>query len=267
MTNNQIILKYGSLDEVLFRGKNKSYGAYDLRTRYDEHLKKSFLYLIVSVVLIAFCMKLVTLIPKTSVEKITFKQPTTFIPYQPIKHIDKLPKSEPIKHIDVPTNTPPIVVDKVLEDESQKTKTTPENTNPTSSQGINGGESNHVGSSTDILPTSPHAVPSSTSEVFDIVEKMPEFPGGEDRMIRYLGSKIEFTKFALENGISGQVIVEFIVNEDGSLSDFKIVKELEHGLDMNAMLAAKSMPKWTPGMNNGMPVKVKLQLPISYVDE
>jgi protein TonB len=98
-----------------------------------------------------------------------------------------------------------------------------------------------------------------------IPEIKPEFPGGMSALMQYLGSKIYFTQMALGAGISGTVHVGFVVEKDGSISSVILKRGLEAGLDEVAMEAIRSMPKWSPGKQRGMPVRVPMVVPIRFI--
>ena len=93
--------------------------------------------------------------------------------------------------------------------------------------------------------------------VYSVVEQMPEFVGGQDAMNKFIQSKIVYPQEALDKKIGGNVYVQFIVEVDGSLSEFEIVKRLGYGLDSAAYKAAKQMPNWIPGKQGGKTVRVK----------
>ena len=96
------------------------------------------------------------------------------------------------------------------------------------------------------------------------VEKMPEFPGGQDALNRYLVRNIKYPLLAQENGIQGRVVCQFVVNSDGSIVDISVVRGVEESLDKEAIRVIKSMPKWTPGRQGGKNVRVKYTLPIRF---
>jgi protein TonB len=101
-------------------------------------------------------------------------------------------------------------------------------------------------------------------EIFTIVEDMPEFPGGEGELKKYLGNNIKYPPMAKEAGITGRVFVSFIVLEDGSISDVKILRGIGGGCDEEALRVVKSMPKWKPGKQRGKSVRVQYSLPIHF---
>ena len=96
------------------------------------------------------------------------------------------------------------------------------------------------------------------------VEKMPEFPGGQEALNRYLVRNIKYPLLAQENGIQGRVVCQFVVNSDGSIVDIAVVRGVEESLDKEAIRVIKSMPKWTPGRQGGKSVRVKYTLPIRF---
>ena len=102
------------------------------------------------------------------------------------------------------------------------------------------------------------------TKVFDVVEQMPSFPGGQSALFQWLSSNIKYPVVAEENGVQGRVIVTFVVERDGSITDVKVVKSVDPSLDKEAVRVTKSMPKWIPGKQNGSAVRVKYTLPVTF---
>lgn len=100
--------------------------------------------------------------------------------------------------------------------------------------------------------------------VFQVVERMPSFPGGDAAMFKYLGDNINYPVIAQENGVQGRVICQFVVNRDGSIVDIVVVRSVDSSLDKEAVRVIKSMPKWSPGQQRGKPVRVKFTLPVNF---
>jgi periplasmic protein TonB len=107
-------------------------------------------------------------------------------------------------------------------------------------------------------------VEAPSNEVFMFVEQMPEFPGGEEALQRYLQKNINYPTFALENDITGRVYMEFVVDNNGEIYDVTIKKDIGGGCGKEAERVVKNMPKWTPGKQNGKPVKVRFNLPVVF---
>lgn len=103
------------------------------------------------------------------------------------------------------------------------------------------------------------------SEVFFIVEDMPEFPGGELALRKFIANAIKYPVIAQENGIQGKVYVNFVVDKDGSVSNARIARGVDPSLDKEALRVVNTLPKWKPGMQRGKPVRVSYTVPISFV--
>lgn len=104
-----------------------------------------------------------------------------------------------------------------------------------------------------------------TDEIFVIVEKMPEFPGGEQELRNYIAKAIDYPKPAVEKGIQGKVYVTFVVAKDGSVKNAKVVRGVDPILDKEAIRVVSNLPKWTPGEQRGKKVNVSYTVPISFV--
>ena len=102
------------------------------------------------------------------------------------------------------------------------------------------------------------------TKIFTVVEQMPMFPGGDGALMGYLRDNIHYPTVAAENGVQGRVVVGFVVERDGSITDVNILRGVDPSLDREAMRVVKSMPKWTPGKQNGSAVRVKYQVPVSF---
>lgn len=100
--------------------------------------------------------------------------------------------------------------------------------------------------------------------VFDVVEVMPQFPGGQIAMLQYIMKNIKYPEQAMKEGIQGRVAVRFIVEKDGSISDVSPILSVHSLLDKEAVRVVKSMPKWSPGKHNGKPVRVRFNLPVMF---
>ena len=100
--------------------------------------------------------------------------------------------------------------------------------------------------------------------VFEVVEQMPQFPGGDAALMQYLSSHIKYPVIAEENGIQGRVVCTFVVERDGSITDVRVVKSVDPSLDKEAKRVIGSMPKWIPGKQNGAAVRVKYTVPVTF---
>ncbi len=100
--------------------------------------------------------------------------------------------------------------------------------------------------------------------IFQVVEKMPEFPGGQEELFNYLNKNIRYPVIAQENGLQGRVICQFVVNSDGSIVDVTVVRSVDPSLDKEAVRVIQAMPKWKPGEQRGKAVRVRYTLPVNF---
>ncbi len=115
------------------------------------------------------------------------------------------------------------------------------------------------------LPLDPQTLQKTdTTKVFDVVEQMPEFPGGTQELMQFLYSNIKYPKDAMDADMQGRVLVTFVVNADGQVVEPQVVKGVCPSLDAEAIRVIKAMPKWKPGMQKGHAVRVKYTIPISF---
>ena len=105
---------------------------------------------------------------------------------------------------------------------------------------------------------------SSRDEIFQVVEEMPEYPGGMSELMKYFSTNMRYPKEAQSKGIQGRVIVQFVVEKDGSITDAKVMKPVDPQLDAEALRAVNAMPKWTPGKQRGKAVRVRYTLPVMF---
>ena len=101
-------------------------------------------------------------------------------------------------------------------------------------------------------------------DVLIIAETQPSFPGGTEAFYRYVGQTVKYPPSAIRRGVSGKVFVEFVVDQDGSLSDIKIVKGIGGGCDEEARRVIENSPRWNPGKQRGQAVRVRMVVPISF---
>lgn len=119
----------------------------------------------------------------------------------------------------------------------------------------------HAKNSTSFEELREQAEEESKNKIFDECDQMPSFPGN---LMTYLSENIKYPVEAQENGIQGRVVVSFVVEKDGSLSDMRVARSVSPELDAEALRVVSSMPKWNPGMNKGKYVRVKYNVPVSF---
>lgn len=120
-----------------------------------------------------------------------------------------------------------------------------------------------------VAPVSPEAkeAPADSTakdEVFMVAEQMPEFPGGMKELLKFLQNNLKYPENAMKNNVQGRVIVQFVVEKDGTLTEFKVARSVDPDLDAEALRVLQIMPKWKPGMQRGKIVRVKFAVPVSF---
>ena len=116
----------------------------------------------------------------------------------------------------------------------------------------------------EVIATEPVKPKEEENKVFDVVEQMPSFPGGNAALMNYLSQNIKYPVIAEENGIQGRVVVQFVVGKDGHISDVRVAKSVDPSLDKEAVRVVKGMPRWIPGKQNGQAVTVRYTLPVTF---
>lgn len=113
-------------------------------------------------------------------------------------------------------------------------------------------------------PPPPEDEPEDTEEIFTIVEKKADFPGGTAKLMEFLKKELNYPQVAIDNNIQGRVYVEFVVNKDGSIQDVKVARGVDPSLDNEAIRVVKKMPKWTPAEQRGKTCRSRFTLPVLF---
>jgi len=126
--------------------------------------------------------------------------------------------------------------------------------------------SEETGQAVDVkyVPVEVEEEPVEEEQIFQVVEEMPEFPGGMAECLKFLAKNIKYPTIAQENGVQGRVIVQFVVNSDGTIVDPVVMRSVDPYLDKEALRVIKMMPKWKPGKQRGKAVRVKYTVPVTF---
>lgn len=267
--------------EMVFAGKNKEYGAYQLRKGTSGRNIKSLLILVIAAALVGGFLAWKVIEQKQAEEQQAYMEAMELAKLQqqakkeekkkePVK-----PKIEPKKEIPVARETqkftaPVIKKDELVKEENQvkqmdkldeKVAVGTEN-----KAGVKDRTVKAVRSEIAVAapPPPPAPKPEVATKVFYVVEEMPSFPGGQGALRQYLASNTKYPVVAQENGVQGRVIVSFVVERDGSISDVKVARSVDPSLDREAQRVVKSMPRWSPGKQNGSTVRVKYTVPVVF---
>lgn len=125
-------------------------------------------------------------------------------------------------------------------------------------------ENGEVLKAKEVIATEPVKPKEEENKVFDVVEQMPSFPGGTGALMKFLNENIHYPVVAQENGVQGRVVISFVVERDGHITDVQVARSVDPSLDKEAQRVVKSMPKWIPGKQNGSAVRVKFNVPVAF---
>ena len=267
--------------EMVFAGKNKEYGAYQLGKGTSGRNIKALLILVIAAALVGGFLAWKVIEQKQAEEQQAYMEAMELAKLQqqakkeekkkePVK-----PKIEPKKEIPVARETqkftaPVIKKDELVKEENQvkqmdkldeKVAVGTENKEGTKSRLAEAVRSDIAVAAP---PPPPAPKPEVSNKVFDVVEEMPHFPGGPAALQAFLSSNTKYPVVAQENGVQGRVIVSFVVERDGSITDVRVVRSVDPSLDREASRVVRSMPRWSPGKQNGSTVRVKYTVPVVF---
>ena len=267
--------------DMVFAGKNKEYGAYQLRKGTSGRNIKALLILVIAAALVGGFLAWKVIEQKQAEEQQAYMEAMKLAELQeqakkeekkkePVK-----PKIEPKKEIPVARETqkftaPVIKKDELVKEENQvkqmdkldeKVAVGTENKEGTKDRLAEAVRSDIAVAAP---PPPPAPKPEVSNKVFDVVEEMPHFPGGAAALQAFLSSNTKYPVVAQENGVQGRVIVSFVVERDGSITDVRVVRSVDPSLDREASRVVRSMPRWSPGKQNGSAVRVKYTVPVVF---
>ena len=262
--------------DLVFEGRNKAYGAYRLR---KSTTKRNILAMVAVVILLVVAFIILTVknfvdeqrakVAMTQVAELTnYKQPEKKaevkqkkIEVEPERVVERVKSS--IKF------TAPVIKkdDEVKPDEELKTQDELMSTKTaigTFDVKGNDDANGEVLKAKEVIAEPEPPKHEEENKVFDIVEQQPMFPGGPAALMKYLSENTKYPVVAQENGVQGRVTVQFVVEKDGSISDVHVLRGVDPSLDKEAVRVVKSMPRWTPGKQNGITVRVNYRVPVLF---
>ena len=271
MANRNIDLNSQEWRDLIFEGKNKEYGAYELRKNSPKRHIRALIIVLSSLI---FVFTLPTLI-KTVMPEREIKDDYGVTKMVQLDPLDQVKEEQIIRQPEAPPPpelkstikfTPPVIKkDEEVRDEDEM-KTQRELTETKVDISVADVKGKDDGSGVDIadLERNKVVVP-EPEQIFTHVEQPPQFPGGERAMLEWLGKNIKYPIIAQEQGIKGTVVIRFVVGKSGEVGSVEVMRGVDPSLDKEAMRVVKSMPKWSPGRQNGNPVLVYFTLPVRFV--
>ena len=263
-----------SLDDIVFEGRNKAYGAYVLRQVYGRHVTKA---VALAIALAGLLIAVPVVVQRLWPAVVVVPPPPVVTPTILTSISDpEPPRPQQASHatVTVRRHEQPTTPTKVVRDEDVKTPDKPEvevprpaidgpvAIGPVETEG-NGGSSTQPGLGDGNDSAASSTVPAVTKP-FVHVEEMPEFMGGNAALMKYLQRQMKYPPQALRAGVEGKVFISFTVNTDGSIDDVEVLKGLGYGTDEEASRVIGRMPAWKPGYQNHHAVPVRYTLPITF---
>ena len=267
--------------DMVFAGKNKEYGAYQLRKGTSGRNIKALLILVIAAALVGGFLAWKVIEQKQAEEQQAYMEAMELAKLQqqakkeekkkePVKPKVEMKKEIPVARETQKFTAPVIKKDELVKEENQvkqmdklddKVAVGTEN-----KEGVKDRTVEAVRNDIAVAapPPPPAPKPEVATKVFDVVEEMPSFPGGQGALMSYLASNIKYPVVVQENGVQGRVIVSFVVERDGSISDVRVARSVDPSLDREAQRVVKSMPRWKPGKQNGSAVRVKYTVPVVF---
>lgn len=265
MDNNNIFVPdwndvvYEGRNNLVFEEKNKEYGAYKLRTRYSRVV---IIALLISVSFFLVCLSIPVIMSwlnsmkqqvavNTEIE-VTLSEPP------PIDETEPPP----------PPVTPPPPIQESIKFTPPEVKPDEQVVEPPPTvedlKESNPGVTTQEGNGATELPSEVTAIEPVEEKPLLFAEQMPEFPGGDEALYRYLNSKLKYTAIAREAGIEGTVFIAYVVDKDGNIANVKCAKDIGGGLGEVAANIVRGLPKYKPAKQNGRPVALQFTIPIKF---
>lgn len=247
-----------SLEEIVFKNRNKEYGAYYLRKNYRKYMTASLIiaFVVMSAVVAYPIITAVVNKGRLIKEEKSVGAQMLDIPQEEAPPPPPPPPPPEALQEKVKFTAPVVVEDTAVESDFGKQDLLAEKSNtevPSEEPDI------------EIVEDKPQVIEQpKEAEIFTVVEENPQFPGGEAALYKYLNESIKYPEEAKELGIQGRVFVNFVVETNGSVSNVKVLRGIGGGCDEEAIRVVQSMPKWTPGKQRGIPVRVSYNLPIKF---
>ena len=263
--------------DIVFQGRNKVYGAYQLRRGTGK--RNIWAMVFVAAVAAVTYLGLAAYNSYQAAQKAKFEaeMEASLIETKKEAKVEKkteTPKVEQVQKVEKVKSsiafTPPVIKKDSEVKPEEEMKTQDELKETKTAIGAFDVKGNDESGGTvlkaveDIATPEPPKQEAEQNKVFDVVEQQPQFPGGMGALNQWLGSNIKYPAMAAENGIEGRVIVQFVVERDGSVSGVHVVRGVDPSLDKEATRVVSAMPKWIPGKQNGSAVRVKYTVPVTF---
>lgn len=260
--------------DLVFEGRNQAYGAYKLRKNTGKRNMLAIIIVIALAILGILAINLVAFINSQQKVEVTTDVELSQLAQKKEAKVEKkapvkVEEAKPIEKVKSSVKFVPPVIKKDNEVKPEEEMKSQDDLNKSKtaigSFDVKGNddEAGEVLKAKEVI-AQPEPPKEEETKVFDVVEQMPQFPGGPSALFEYLSKNIKYPVVAEENGVQGRVIVTFVVERDGSITDVKVVKSVDSSLDKEAQRVVRSMPHWIPGRQNCSAVRVKYTVPVTF---
>jgi len=255
--------------DLVFEGRNQSYGAYRMRQTSSKRHTRAFIIAFLFVAFLAALPTLIDTVQKLTARHETMDEKTVLtdlskledqVKEENIKRAEEAPPPPPLKST-VKFTAPVITDEKIEEGEELQSQEDLSATKTTISVATVQGTDEEKG--VDIADLEDHKVVIEEKPVYG-VEQMPAFPGGEEELIRFIHDNLKYPAVAAEVGVEGRVTIRFVVSRTGDVTDVTVIRGLDPSCDKEAVRVVKMMPRWIPGRQNGRNVPVYYTLPVVF---
>lgn len=276
---SKVDLKSREWCELVFEGRNKEYGAYDLRAKSGQRQVKGIIAILILIAAIAVLVG-IKMAADSIMANSRDRDAELATELSQLKKDEPVQKKEEIKQeyeqpevqkVAVKASiqfTVPEIVDVVDESKKMKNQEELNRSNISIASQDYEGDVNGKGTIDDLKDNQQaggnQAAPEEDSKIYTIVEIPASFPGGEAALLNYVNSHLKYPAIAQEEGIQGKVVLKFVVLENGNVGQVQVVQSLESHCDQEAVRVVKSLPRFSPGKQQGKPVKSWFTLPIRF---
>ncbi len=285
MAKRNVDLTSKAWRDIVFANKNKEFGAYELRAKSDRRHNMAVIYTLIGLVVVMFMIFGYSKYSDYQAEKAALeaKEKAEKMSQAILEQVDETPEEEEVEEqkfeqpeVVVPEEvlatvqvTQIAIVDadkvknEVMDMETQKEDNTARGV--VNQEGADDADKfKAVQEQVVVKEPEPEVVKPKEEQIFVAVEQPAEFPGGQPALMKWLNNNIRYPEAAQQNDIQGRVVVNFVVEKDGSIANVKIAKGVDKDLDREAIRVVKKMPRWQPGKNNGVAVRSYFNLPVTF---
>ncbi|MBO5249787.1 MAG: energy transducer TonB [Muribaculaceae bacterium] len=262
--------------DLIFEGKNQEFGAYQMRKASDARHNKAMIVVVIIMALALILPYLVnTMLPKAEadIQEENAQQMVSVVTEEaeeePEEEIERIEEQKPEALPEEILNTVKVTELAIVDDDQVKAEDEIKTQDELQQTETAFGQTDFDKGTDDLNVVREHkeeiiVEEKKEEQVFTAVEQMPQFPGGEAELMKYISNNIKYPTMAMENNIQGRVVVQFVVTKTGKIGEVKVVRSKDPDLDKEAVRVVKSLPNFIPGKMNGQAVNVWYTLPITF---